>query len=342
MILNRIASLLIIFIAIVVILIYGQSLLIPLLFALLVWFLVRKIKSILDRVAFIKNKFPSWSKTLLTSVFIFMILWFVSRTLSSSISSLLRSYQIYESNILLITSKINTSFDINLMEIIKSHSGDFNFGAILSSIINSLTYIISNAFMILLYTLFIFLEEAYFTFKLKAVFADEDKYLMTTQILEKIEASIADYIGLKTLVNLIAGILSYIVFLIIGIDAPVFWASLIFLLNFIPTIGLLMGTAFPAIFALIQFGEFTPCLMVLIFIGLIQILISNFLEPKLMGNSLNISILATILALSFWGSIWGITGMIVSIPITVIIVIICSQFENTKAVAIMLSEKGKI
>jgi AI-2 transport protein TqsA len=342
MVLNKIASTLIIFIATVVILIYGQSLLIPFLFALLLWFLVRKIKSQLDKVGFIKNKFPSWSKSLITSILLFFILWFISTTLSSSIRSLMLSYKIYESNILLITDKINESLGINLMDILKTHAGDINFGALLGSLINSLTYIISNAFMILLYAIFIFLEETHFSYKLQAIISSEDRRVMVNEILGKIEKSIADYIGLKTLINLIGGILSYIVLLIIGVDAPVFWASLIFLFNFIPTIGSLAGTAFPAIFSLIQFGTFTPCLLVLIFIGLIQLLVGNFLEPKLMGNSLNISILITILALAFWGTIWGITGMILSVPITVIMVIIFSQFENTKPIAIMLSEKGKL
>ena len=77
-------------------------------------------------------------------------------------------------------------------------------------------------------------------------------------------------------------------------------------------------------------------------VGVIQVLVGNILEPKLMGNSMNLSPLVSILALSLWGALWGVTGMILSIPITVIMVIICSQFEATKSVAIMLSEKGEI
>ena len=93
---------------------------------------------------------------------------------------------------------------------------------------------------------------------------------------------------------------------------------------------------------LLQFGEFGPAIMVLIFVGLAQVLVGNILEPKLMGYSMNISPLVTIIALSIWGAIWGITGMVLSVPITVIMLIIFSQFEKTKPVAIMLSEKGKV
>jgi AI-2 transport protein TqsA len=342
MIFNKIPSVLITLIATVVILIHAQYLLIPLIFALLLWFLVRKVKYVLDKVNFVKNRFPSWTKSLITSVIIFLILGLVSNTLSSSISDLAGSYEKYESNVESITTDINEMFHINLNELVKKHTGDLNIGMILSSVFISFTFIISNTFIIILYTLFIFLEEKYFSDKLLAIFTNKNQYLKVTGILEKIEKSIADYIGLKTLVSFVTGILSYIVLLIIGIDSPVFWASLIFLLNFIPTIGSLAGTVLPAIFSLLQFGEFTPCIMVLLFIGTIQVLVGNVLEPKLMGNSLNISTLVTIVALAFWGAIWGITGMILSVPITVIMVIVFSQFEGTRPIAIMLSEKGKV
>lgn len=114
--LNKIASVLVIFIASIVILIYGQSLLMPFIFALLLWFLVRKTKSILDKMEFIKKKFPSWVKSLITSVFIFAILGFVSNALSSSISSLASSYKTYQSNVEVITLGINQMFNINLIE----------------------------------------------------------------------------------------------------------------------------------------------------------------------------------------------------------------------------------
>ena len=170
----------------------------------------------------------------------------------------------------------------------------------------------------------------------------KDQNEQVDKLLEKIGGSVSNYLRLKTLVSLVTGILSYIALWMIGVDAPEFWAFLIFILNFIPTIGSLVGTVFPAIFCLFQFGEFLPSILVLSIVGVIQLLVGNFLEPKLMGSSMNISPLVTILSLSIWGAMWGITGMILSVPITVIMIIILSQFERTKPVAIMLSEKGNI
>ncbi|WP_185154295.1 AI-2E family transporter [Fulvivirga sp. M361] len=328
-------------ISIVVILIFGKSLLIPFVFALLLWFVMRKIRLVLDKVRFVKNKFPAWAKNLIASALLLTILAFASQVISSNIKALAQSYKKYEVNLDALMNDMNDILNLDIMEMIEEHSGDFDLGAALGLIFNSLTDILSNAFMIILYALFIFLEQTYFRIKLKNLFTDADRFDKVSGILGKIELSITKYLGLKTFVSLLTGLLSYVVLVIIGIDSPVFWAFLIFVLNFIPTIGSLIGTLFPAAFCLLQFGEFTPGLMVLLFVGAIQIIVGNIIEPKLMGTSMNISSLVTIIALSFWGAIWGVTGMILSVPITVIMVIVFSQFPATKPIAIALSEKGE-
>lgn len=76
--------------------------------------------------------------------------------------------------------------------------------------------------------------------------------------------------------------------------------------------------------------------------GAIQVVVGNYIEPRLVGSSMNLSALITILALALWGIIWGVTGMILSVPITVIMVIIFSKFEQTRNIAIMLSDKGEL
>lgn len=329
-------------IAIVITLIYGQSLLIPFIFALLLWFLVRKIRHLINKSNFVKTKIPGWLKNITISLLMLTILSFISKILVTNINNLAQSYPQYESNVDMVIVKINNLLSIDLIAMVKDHIGDFNFGTILKAIFNSLTELLGNAFLIIIYALFIFLEETNFNKKLKVVFSKSDQYNEVSTILGKVEESITDYIGLKTLLSIITGVLSYIALLIIGIDSPAFWAFLIFILNFIPTIGSLIATLFPAMFCLLQFGELTPFLMVLIFVGAIQVVVGNLLEPKMMGNSLNVSSFVTIFALSFWGTLWGITGMILSIPITVIMVIIFSHFEKTKGVAIMLSDKGKV
>lgn len=338
---KNVAAFLVSLIAVVAILIYTKSLMVPFVFALLLWVLVRKLNALLNRSAFIK-KLPAWLKTVFSSTIIIALIGLLLNIVVSSIITLSETYTNYEDNFNAIVASINTFFGINSMEMLSEVVGDFDFGALLSGTVNALTDILGNAFMIIIYVLFVFFEESNFQEKLKVIFKDENQYDKIASTLGKIEASVSDYLGVKTLLSLLTGLLSYAAMAIIGVDSAVFWAFLIFLLNYIPTVGSLLATTFPVLFCLLQFGDFTNALLVLVLVGFIQVLVGNILEPKLMGNSLNISSLIAIVALTLWGIIWGVMGMVLSIPITVIIIIVLSQFEKTKPIAIMLSEKGKI
>ena len=338
---RSIAYFLISLIAAVVILKFCQTLLIPFVFALLLWVIVRKVNHLLNRVGVIR-KLPSWLKTIFSSTIIIALIGLLINIVVNSVINLSATYPNYEPNLDKLVASINEMFDIDSMSMLKEYAGDFDFGAMLSSTVTALSDILGNAFMIIIYVLFIFLEESNFQNKLRVIFTNKSQYDQISDTLTKIEISVSEYLVVKTMISLITGFISYIVLTIIGVDSAVFWAFLIFLLNYIPTIGSLLATTFPVIFCLLQFGDYTNALLVLIFVTSIQIVVGNIIEPRLMGNSLNISPLIAIVALTLWGIIWGVMGMILSIPITVIIIIILSQFEKTKDIAIMLSENGKI
>ena len=270
------------------------------------------------------------------------LLSLVFQLILDNIANLRESYPLYEANLTNVIQSINERFDIKLFEIGKSQFGNLDFGEILTGIFSSITDLVGNTFMIVLYLLFIVLEEANFTAKLEKIFPDKEEFSQYMNILQKTGNSISEYLRLKAFVSLITGVMSFIALYFIGVEAPAFWAFLIFILNFIPTIGSLIGTVFPAIFSLLQFGEFLPFVLVLAIVGTIQLIVGNIIEPRLMGSSMNISPLVTILSLSLWGYIWGVTGMILSVPITVIMIIVFSHFEKTKSIAILLSEKGEL
>ena len=339
---SKIAYLLISFLAAIIILSYGQNLIMPFILALFIWLLIKEIKMVMNKIKFIREKIPSWVKSVIASCFMFLVLGFITELLVYNIKDLSHSSASYSANLDKMANTLNDTFNINLRSMLGDYATELDFASILSIVVNSLTEILGNAFLITLYVLFLLIEESVFSAKLKAMFPNADRYAKVDGIVRKIEGAVTDYIGLKTLVSLITGTLSYFVLLGIGIDSPMFWAFLIFLLNFIPTIGSLIATIFPAIYIVLQYGELTPFLLVLSLVGAVQIIIGNILEPRIMGNALNISSLVTILSLSFWGWLWGITGMILSVPITVMIVIVFAQFPGTRPIAILLSGKGKV
>lgn len=335
-------NIIIVTVAVITVLVLGKGILIPFVFALIFWFLTREIRKTIYRLPFAKKYIPKWLSNVFVFTFIILTFGFVSGIITNSITTVTDSYAKYEPNIEKIIASLDAYFNVDLIKSIKSVVGDFNYGTVLGSVANGISGLLGDTFMIVIYALFIFLEESTFASKLKKIFTEKGNHDSMQKMLDKIEVSISSYLRLKTYVSLLTGILSYIVLIIVGVDSAPFWAFLIFLLNYIPTIGSLIATVFPAIFSLIQFGEFTPFLIVLIAVGAVQVIVGNIIEPRIFGKSLNLSPLVTILSLALWGKIWGITGMILSVPITVIMIIIFSQFEKTRAVAIMLSESGEI
>lgn len=334
------ANFIIVIIFIITTLVIGKGVLIPFIFALIFWFLTREIRKSIYKLPFAKRFIPKWLSNVLVFTVIVLGFGFVSEIISNSISSLMNSYPKYQPNVDSVIKTINSYFKVDMLSSLKTSIAKFDYSVILGDIANSLSSILGDTFMIIIYALFIFLEEASFKNKLRSVFFKNDSNLKP--LLDKIEASVSSYLRLKTYVSLLTGVLSYIVLSLVGVDSAPFWAFLIFLLNYIPTIGSLIATVFPAVFSLIQFGEFTPFLIVLIAVSSVQVVVGNIIEPKVFGKSLNLSPLVTILSLAVWGKIWGITGMVLSVPITVIMIIVFSQFDSTKNVAVLLSENGEI
>lgn len=339
---SKIAYILIILIATVIILVYGKSLMIPFILALLVWFLTKEVRDGLRRIPVVASRFPSWLQNVLASGLMFGILGGIVRIVTKNTQTLSRSWQIYEGNIDRMVGQVNQRFDIDLRTFLDDFLGDFELSLFFRDILSSLTDVFGDAFIILLYALFLMLEESIFSKKLKAMYPTESTYQHVVTLMAKIDKSIGAYLGIKTLMSLLTGFLSFIALWAIGIEAPVFWAFLIFLLNYIPTIGSLIATGFPAVFALLQFGEFAPCILVLAIVGAIQIVVGNIIEPRMMGDSLNISALVVLIALSFWGALWGVAGMLLSVPITVMLIIVFAEFPTTRPVAILLSDTGNV
>ena len=332
----------IITVAVIAVLVVGKGILIPFIFALIFWFLTREIRKTIYRLPFAKKFIPKWLSNVIVFTVIVLAFGFVSEILTNSITDLTGSYSKYEPNVESIIANLSKRFNVDLVSSVKSVVGDFDYGSVLGSIANGISGILGDTFMIIIYAIFIFLEETSLAKKIDKLFDNTPQNDSVDNIFDRVEDSISNYLRLKTFVSLLTGILSYLVLMFVGVDSAPFWAFLIFLLNYIPTVGSLVGTLFPAFFCLIQFGELTPFLIVLICVGAIQVVVGNFIEPRLFGKSLNVSPLITILSLAIWGNIWGITGMILSVPITVIMIIVFSQFEKTKKIAIILSENGEV
>lgn len=200
--------------------------------------------------------------------------------------------------------------------------------------------VVSDFLLIAIYVVFLFVAQASFPAKMDNLFPDEKKRARASRIGSSIRHSIERYISVQTLVSLIQTVISYIAMVALGLDNALFWALVIFILNYIPIVGGFAAVALPVLFGLVQFDSLVP---VAILGGVLfgaQFLVANTLQPKMMGESMNMSALVVVLSLTVWGALWGGVGAFLSAPMTVILMIILAQFPTTRWIAIVLSADG--
>jgi len=161
-------------------------------------------------------------------------------------------------------------------------------------------------------------------------------------VTREISISLQRYVGVKTFISVLTATISYVVFRYLGLEFAETWAVLTFALNFIPIIGSVVAVLFPAAASLVQFESFAPFVIILFGCGAVQFAIGSFLDPALLGRSLNLSTLMVILALTFWSAVWGIPGAFLSIPLTVCLLIVFSHIPNLRSLAILMSQDGSL
>jgi len=192
----------------VVVCIYAQSIILPFVIAILFWFLIRVIKKLLLHVKYIKD-LPRWLLTVASTLILLGFLVLIVTMISNNISELSKTLPVYEENVQKITQLINSEFNIDLKSMLGDFSKNLNFGNILSMLLSTLTGLFGNAFTVLLYLVFLLLEEPLFPKKLRAMYPDEKRHEHVTKLVNKIDHSIGNYVALKTLTSFMTGFLSY-------------------------------------------------------------------------------------------------------------------------------------
>ncbi|MGD0756786.1 MAG: AI-2E family transporter [Bacteroidales bacterium] len=198
--------------------------------------------------------------------------------------------------------------------------------------LNKVVNMMGNTFLIFLIVLFTLMEFGSFSVKAKAILTGSDK---SVSYFSTILQNIRHYLGIKTLICLLTGIFVFIALLIIGVDYPLLWALIAALMNYIPNIGSIIAAVPAVLFALVQLG-LSGALWTLGSFMLVNNVLGNFVEPRIMGKGLGLSTLVVFLSLLFWGFIFGPVGMFLSVPFTMTIKIILEQNDKTKWLAILL------
>ncbi len=328
---------------IIFLLIFFKEILKPLALGILFWYLIKAFNGAIEKIKFRGKPLNHWVRRAIALVIIIVIIEGSVRVLVSNINQIITNYPTYLATLnSLITSFGNAIGIENITDNLESKIGDLNIEGFLKDMVASTSSLVGNLFLVIIYTIFILLEETSFVKKMSLVLNSPGQAQKASHLINQIYHSTNKYMMVKAFVSLATAILGYAVMVIVGVDFAFLWALLIFALNFIPYVGSIISTLLPSVFAVLQMGAFWPFAWIFGSIMSIHLIIGNYVEPKVMGKSLNLSPLVVLIALSFWGAVWGLLGMLLSVPFTSIMLITFAQFPSTRGIAIMLTENGDI
>ncbi|MCL7487578.1 MAG: AI-2E family transporter [Desulfobulbaceae bacterium] len=331
-------------IALVFILQHMSFILIPFLFALLFCYAIGLPMDYLQ-----KRHVPMIIRILLTVLVLAVIFYGLERILQKNLSSLVQSWPQFEEKFWIYANMILSRLEIpeeEARETLKAFFSNLSkeglkpIGSMVQYLSGSFFSFMGNAVWVILFVIFILSERAALARKIVKGFGPE-KAIDILDTMRRINKSVQQYLGLKTLISLLTGVLVAISLSLLQAPFPFLWGLLAFLLNFIPNIGSIVAGIPPILLTLFDSGSITKTLLVTVAFVVIQTVVGNFVEPRVLGKGLDLSPLVVLLSLLFWGWLWGIPGMLLSVPLTAALKISLEQFDNTKPIAIILGDNPK-
>jgi len=194
--------------------------------------------------------------------------------------------------------------------------------------------------LVILFVGFLFAERIWFETKLENFIGDTRQAARVRKIIQSIIHRVNYYLLVKAVISVITGGMVYLLARAFQLELATAMGIITFVLNFIPNIGSILATGLIALVTHVQLGDSNTTLAVFLIAAAIQFLNGNVIDPMLMGRALRLSSFGIILSLAFWGAVWGIPGMFLSVPIMVMLLVVCSHVPGLRPFAILLSREG--
>jgi predicted PurR-regulated permease PerM len=320
-------------------LIYFADLLTPLALAIFLWLMIDGFADLIHKKV---PKIPRKLALPIVFVLVFTGLAGLVAFVADYASAFAKDISLYNNRINDVIAQIYAMMHINVpAPTLGQLFGKINPGSLLNQVGEVLKGFGGEALFVVIYVLCLFAMQSSLPKKIIYIFKDKEERDRVVGLSAKIRKSMEDYLWVQTVTGIMLSVACYVVFLIFGLKNAMFWAMVTFLLSYIPALGGALASVFPALFALVQFATPIPALLILAITQGIQFVVGNIIQPRMTGDSLNLSILMVFLSLAFWGKIWGGAGMFLAVPLTVMIMIVFSQFKQTRAIAIFMSANGK-
>jgi AI-2 transport protein TqsA len=307
--------------------------------ALILWLAIDGLTETLDkRIPYL----PRWLALPMALVVVLSIVAMISFVVVNNVAAIIGDITRYEFRLNQVLSQLHQFVGSpGRSPTIGDLVAQFDPARLTAEIGESLQNAASAAIFTLIYLAFIFPAAGVMSDKIDYIFRGKGQRQATREVLARIRESMERYLWVQTLMSLIITALTFVTLRIIGLENALFWSFLIFFLNYIPTIGSIAAVVLTTAVALVQFSTLDPVIWVFAGVGAWQFIIGNFIQPRMTGDSLNLSAVVVLLALAIWGTVWGIVGAFLAAPITVMLMIVLAQFQSTRWIAILLSADGK-
>ena len=272
-----------------------------------------------------------------------LILFGIGLLISVTVRELAELAPSYEARIeglvVQLTELFNVETDRTFTDLRQDFFAEINFQSYLLAFIGSITSLGATVFLVVIYAIFLTSETGTFPQKIAAAFPQSGEAERIRGVVNDINDRIGNYLAIKTLINIVLGAMSYVILWSFNVDFALFWALMIALFNYIPYVGSLIGVMFPVVWSIAQFGAIGTTLGLAALLTTAQVYVGNYLEPRWIGNQMNMSPFVVILSLSVWSALWGLPGAILAIPLTSVFGIVLRSFEATRFIPILLTQR---
>ncbi|HWS05445.1 MAG TPA: AI-2E family transporter [Burkholderiaceae bacterium] len=324
----------------------GRSVLVPVAFGMVVVYVIVGLAQALERLPVLGRVLPVQLRYVLSIALIIYVVTALAYLVMSSRDSVIALAPQYQKSLLTIIQKgavfLRIEGEPTWTTLRTDLFSQINLQRLLGSMVVSVSSIVASVFIVLLYATFLLLEQRTFTEKLSKLSTDPRGVQRILDVTGDINRRVGSYLALKTMISILLGVVCWAIMAFFGLEFAPFWAALITLLNFVPYIGSLLAVLFPVVMSVVQFENLGTVLWLLMSLTLAQFVIGNFIDPYLMGNSLNLSPFAILVSLAIWTELWGIPGAFLAVPLTAVIAIVLSSFRETRPIAVMLSRDGRL
>lgn len=205
----------------------------------------------------------------------------------------------------------------------------------------ALSHFAEAAVFVLVYLGFLIASRQGFSKKTLALFSTPENATEAGLVFHRIRLGVENYMGVQTAVGVIITGLSALLMLATGLSHIPFWCLIIFLANYIPAIGAAVGVLFPVAFGLVEFDGLWRSVVLVVGLEASHFGVSHVIQPRMQGRSLNLDPLVVLLALGFWGAVWGVVGAFLSTPLMVVVMAILAEFRGGRPLAVLLSSDGR-